>query len=65
MVLLAILITASAACGGDGSPSSAAPQDGPMTSQDGATPTELTDISGWYRVPSYFAGPCGLTKALT
>ncbi len=55
--LLAILPIASAACGGNGPVSAAL--------QDGATPTEITDISGWYRVTSDLQGPCGMTKAST
>ena len=54
-MLLAILLIASAACGGNGSAS--------MAPQDAATTTELTDISGWYRVTSDLQGPCGMTRA--
>jgi hypothetical protein len=53
LALFAVMI-ASAGCGGNGSPS---------PSPDAATPAELTDISGWYRVTSDLQGPCGMTKA--
>jgi hypothetical protein len=45
-----------AACGGG---SAASPDAATTTTPDGGTTAPLTDISGWYQVTSYVAGPCG------